>query len=100
MKKFYDKWKAKEINDYIAQFNVLVLFSIVTLFDEVEIVIHGNFKTSKKKMMLLKIISKYGGLKLTDVMCAEINEYAERWFNRNISKESSRIINFGKRREK
>jgi len=97
MKKFYSKWSTEEIVDYVSQFKVLILFNVVTLFDEVEIVIHGNFGASKKKMMLFNIISKYGGQKLSDAMCAEINEYAERWFNRNVSKESSRIINFGKR---
>ena len=97
MKKFYDKWSPAEIDDYTSQFKVLILFNVVTLYDEVEVVIHGNFKTSKKKAMLISIITKYGGRKLSDAICAEINEYAERWFNRNVSTESSRIVNFGKR---
>ena len=98
MKTFEEKWSDKEIIKYIDQFNVLILFKAHKIFNEVEMLVYGDFSDSKKELLLLSISMKFGGKKMTTKICVEINEFAEKWYNKFVSKKISRVINFKKKK--
>ena len=103
MKKFYDKWNAKDITRYLSKKSpILVLFGIQRGSKEAEITIYGNGLNKKlKKMLMTFITKKFGGLVLTSKLCVEINEFAHKWYNSCIKKQKKiQILNFKKRKNK
>lgn len=100
MKNFYEKWNDEEISEYIDQFNVLILFEIHRIFNEVEVIVYGDFSNARKELLLLGVTSRFGGKKINSKICAEINEFAEKWYNKYVSKKTARVINFKKKQEK
>jgi len=93
-------WTDKDINKYIKQFKVLVLFKThpLSASKEAELIIYGDFNKKKKELLLVSIIHKYGGQNLTPNVCIEINDFAEKLYNKYISEKRSRVINFKKKR--
>lgn len=94
-------WTPDDINKYTKQFKVLILFKShpLSVSREAELIIYGDFSKKKKELLLMGIISKYGGQNLTSSVCIEINDFAERWHNRYILEKRARVINFKKKRK-
>ncbi len=92
-----EDWKDDAINRYVKQFKVLVLFRVHSVSKEVELIIHGDFSIKKKKLLLIDIIRKYGGKNLSPNICVEINDFAEKWYNKYVSEKRARVINFKKK---
>ena len=86
MKSFKEKWSYDEINEYVKQFNILILFEIHELFNEVTVIPHGNFSDDNAKVLLIKISDKYGGKLINKKMCIKINEFAGHLTNHIIVK--------------
>jgi hypothetical protein len=93
MKLFHESWTDEEIKRHVADFNVLVLFDIKNTNHEAQIVIHGNLNRSQKHVLLENIVKLFGGSPLTNVLCNKINEYAEKWYNKEVLKRKARVIN-------
>lgn len=93
MRPFHEPWTDEEIKRHVADYNVLVLFDIKNVVREAEIVIHGNMNKTQKHVLLENIIKLFGGAPLTNALCNKINEYAEKWYNKEVLKRKARVIN-------
>jgi len=96
-KEFYEVWEEPEIKEWIEQYNVLVLFSANLATREADINIHGNLKKSEKLALAAEIAKHFGGTTMTKQVCNKINEFAEKWYNKVISKTKARVININTR---
>jgi len=97
IKKFYEHWSGEEINSYIDEFNILVLFQTQSSSIEARIVIYGKLSDTQKEQLLERITTLFGGMNLSDSLCNKINEYAEKWYNKFVLKRQARVLNFGRR---
>lgn len=97
MKEFYDKWSDQEIEEYLEASNVLVLFETNHSTKTAELKIHGKMTDHQRMAMLENILNVFGGAKLAASVCAKINEYAEKWYNKNVLKRKARVININKK---
>ncbi len=96
-KEFYEYWNGQEIDEYIRQFSVLVLFQAIQGQKEARLVIYGKFEDEKKDQLKKQISTLFGGFNLSSQLCNKINEYAEKWYNKFVLKKQARVINFGRR---
>lgn len=97
MKKFYETWTQEEVDEYLDEYNVLVLFKIHPLLKESEVIVHGNMKESQKVLLKLCVIEEFGGKNMSEDITEQINEYAKNWYYRYIERGPIRIINLGKK---
>lgn len=97
MKKYYDAWSADEVDEYVEEFGILVLFKIHERSKEAEIIIHGNLSTHMKESIRAAITIKFGGQKLTSDLCFKINALAEKWYNKFVSKKPMYVLNYAKK---
>lgn len=98
IKKFDEKWDTEEINEYIGIFNILVLFEILPVIREANMLIYGKNLTDTQKLQLKEFItSMFGGQTLTDDLCIKINEFAVKWYNKVILCKRARVLNSGKK---
>lgn len=93
MKLFHESWTDDEIKKHVTDFNVLVLFEIKSTHQEAQIVIHGNLSKAQKHVLLENVVGLFGGAPLTNALCNKINEYAEKWYNKEVLKRRARVIN-------
>ena len=94
MKEFYEEWTSEEIEDYIRPFGIVVLFETSLFYNEAKIIIHGKCLNDYcKKILEEKITNKFGGQTLTKEMCDKINQFAERWYNKEILLKKARVVN-------
>ena len=98
MKEFYQAWTQDEIDEHIEQFNVLVLFVVQLGTKEAQLEIHGNLNDTQRESLMLLITNNFGGHTLSSALCAKINEFAEKWYNKYVLKKKARVINFKKER--
>lgn len=94
MRNFYEEWSNNEINDYIDQNPVLVLFKIHLGINEAELIIHGKLNEEQKMLLKTRIAKKFGGKMISEDMCIRINEYAEMWYNDISAPQKIRVLNF------
>jgi hypothetical protein len=99
VKKFYEKWDDDEINDFLVDTPVLVLFKIHLGINEAELVIHGDLDEENKMLLKIHITEEFGGQNMSEEMCVKINEYAEMWYNDYILAPKIRVLNFNKGRK-
>jgi hypothetical protein len=97
MKEFYDEWTQGEIDDYLRTCPILVLFRIHTSSSSAEILIYGKLNEAQKFALKSAIVSMFGGNSLSKSACDRINEFAEKWHDRNVKTIKSRVINIKKR---
>lgn len=93
-KEFYEEWDEQEINEYIDQFGILVLFKIHFSTKEAEVEIHGNITDKHVNQLKAFIAMLFGGASLSKVLCGKINEFAEKWYNKVVLNKKARVINF------
>jgi len=93
VKEFYKTWTEQEIDEYVDQFGVLVLFIVHTNTKEAELVVHGRLNEAYKDKLKEKITMMFGGTTLSDPVCNKINEFAEKWYNKFVIKRKARVIN-------
>jgi len=99
VKKFYEEWDDDDIDDFLTETPVLVLFKIHLGINEAELVIHGNLSENQKMLLKLCIIAEFGGKNMSEDMSIKINEYAEMWYNDYILAKKVRVLNFNKGRK-
>jgi len=93
MKEFYQAWTNEEINEYIEQFNVLILFVVSLGSKEAQLEIHGDLNETQREQLLVLITTMFGGATLSSALCGKINEFAEKWYNKFVLKKKARVIN-------
>lgn len=98
-KEFYQQWEEQEIDEYVDQFNILVLFVIDIMLREAQIVIHGKLTYEQKEQLMIVIITLFGGRQMSKPLCNKINEFSEKWYNKFILKKKARVINFRRERK-
>lgn len=99
IKEFYEVWTEQEINDYLSQFGILVLFKIHLVTKEAEVVVHGNITDEQVDQLKGFIALLFGGVLLSKPICGKINEFAEKWHNKYVLNKKAHIINY-KRKDK
>ena len=97
IKEFYEYWNGQEIDEYVRQFNVLVLFQAVQGQKEARLVVYGKIDDEEKDQLKKQILVQFGGFDLSSQLCDRINEYAEKWYNKFVLKRQARVINFGRK---
>lgn len=90
MKKIYENWTNKEIEDYLIEHNILVLFDFVGITD---IYCKDKLSDLQKNDLIDKISQNFGGHALTDQVCSKIIEFVSKWYNKNIKLSTARVIN-------
>ena len=99
MKRFDEEWTNEEINGHLFKNNVLVLFVLDKYTNLAQIIVYGvGLLTEHKDDLKYRISSKFGDRLLTDEVCSDINEFAEKWYNKNILNKKARTLNKGVRR--
>lgn len=97
MRAFYEEWTQNEIDDYLKDCPVLVLFRVHRVSQTAELLIYGKLTESQKMALKSSITSMFGGNSLSISVCNRINEFSERWYRRNIKSTKARVINIKKR---
>jgi hypothetical protein len=94
MKEFHEKWEEEDIDEYVKAYGVLVLFEQEAFGNDAKIVIYGSYilELHKRELELL-IIEKFAGQHLTEAMCWKINDFAEKWYNKEILFKKARVVN-------
>lgn len=93
MREFYDEWTQAEIDNYLRTCPVLVLFKIHRASKTAELIIHGRLTESQRFSLKSAITSMFGGNPLSKGACDRINEFSEKWYNKNIKGVKARVIN-------
>jgi len=93
MKSFYDPWTAEEIKQYVEDYNVLVLFELPNTGTTAQLLIYGKMNKYQKHELMDKITHIFGGVPLSSAICTKVNEFAEKWYNKEILKRKARVIN-------
>ena len=84
MKKFNDIWTEDDIAEYIANYNILVLFS-KSLENKYIMSIYGNnISEIQKEQLKSRFYSMFGSHSATDKILDKINEIAIKWHNKVI----------------
>ena len=94
MKKYHESWTEDEIDEYVEEFGVLVLFKIHEHLKKAEIVVHGNLSSDRKDALKGAITGSFGDRSLSLELCRKINTLAERWYSQYIDKPLY-VLNFG-----
>lgn len=94
MKKYHETWTEDEIDEYVEEFGVLVLFKIHHNIKEAEIIIHGNLSTEVKGSLKEAITGSFGGKNLTPELCLKINALADKWYQKFTSRKPLYVLNF------
>lgn len=98
VKNFYEDWDQNEIDDYVKEYSVLILFKIHKHLREAEIIIHGKLSEKQKLLLKLCILGEFGGKTMSEDLCTRINEYAESWYNDYVHiPRKIRVLNFRKK---
>jgi len=97
MREFYDEWTDGEVDDYLRTCPVLVLFRVHTSSKSAELIIYGRMNEAQKFALKTAIVSMFGGNALSKGSCDKINEFAEKWYNRNVRTIKTRVINIKKK---
>ncbi len=94
MKPYNEEWTEEEINSYIDKNNVLVLFHVDVPTNTACMIVYGtSINSYQKDDLKYQISKKFGGKTLTNTMCENINEFAEKWYNKYILNKKARTIN-------
>lgn len=89
-----DEWTQKDIQDYINDQNVLVLFKLNYSVMEAEVLVYGKNMNKSQKFDLKDAISNnFGGIQLSEKMTNKVNEYARKWYNKHVLKKISLVVN-------
>ena len=97
-KEFYEEWTDDEIDEYLNQFGVLVLFKIHADVGEAELIVHGAITDTQAEQLKGFITLLFGGVVLSNALCGKINEFAEKWHNKHVLNKKARVVNYrGKR---
>lgn len=84
--KDFQNWTNEEIDRYINKYHVLVLFSISKI-GKANMEIFGNLSDTQKQQLFLLIANLFGGNILSAPVRYKINEFAIKWYNKNLRKE-------------
>lgn len=94
MKPFYDTWTQDEIDEYVRAFNIVVLFDIRNTTSKIAgLKVYGNVTLTQRDALLDKISHTFSGVYLSDAVCNKINEFAEKWYNKEVLRRRARVIN-------
>ena len=96
MKEFFEAWTHEEIDEYLQDFNVLILFKADIYATNVKIDVYGNLTDDQRDKLKHSIMNTFGGALLNESLCNKINEFAQKWYNKNVLNKRSRVINFKK----
>ena len=94
MPKYYEPWTDEDIREYLDKHPILVLFKIIGPNKSANIILHGDISVNQKIELEKKISTLFGGSLLTSVTCEKINEYANKWYKKNVLNGAARVINF------
>ena len=96
----HHNWEESDINDYVSKFGVLVLFKLHLSLGEAEMIIYHSDKMTADHVGKLKevLAMRFGGTTMNDVLADTINEFAIKWYNKNILKKISLVVNGRKRK--
>ena len=100
MKEFYDEWTQAEIDDYLRTCSIIVLFRVHTSSKSAELLIYGRMNEAQKFALKTAIVSMFGGNPLSKGAVDRINEFAEKWYDRNVKTIRTRVINIKKKNRK
>ena len=92
-KEYYQVWDAQEIDDYLKNFNILILFVVDVGRKEADLDIYGNLDNDQTEQLRSLIATLFGGLQMDKQLCNKINEFAEKWYNKFVLKKKARVIN-------
>jgi len=95
VKGFDEEWTGDEINEYIDQFHILVLFK--TYGNIAQLLVYGKLDDDQKYKLKERITNIFGGQHLNKQICTKINEYASKWYTKIVLGHRRRIINVGKK---
>jgi hypothetical protein len=98
VREFYEDWQDEEIEEWVEQYGVLVLFKTQVATREALLIIHGNVTESQKLSLLTEITMHFGGTSMTRSVCDKINEFAEKWYSKSVLKKKARVININTKR--
>jgi len=93
MKSFDKPWTKEEINEYMTENQVLILFVPDMVNKSVTIAIYGKMYADRRQDLLYRVMEYFGGSPLTPSVCNKINRFALKWYSKNILKKKSRVIN-------
>lgn len=94
MPKYYESWTDEDIREYLDRHHILVLFKMLGSNKSANMVLHGDISASQKVELEKQISIIFGGSLLTSSTCEKINEYANKWYKKNVLTSASRVINF------
>lgn len=97
-KEFYEEWSENEINEYMDQFGILVLFKINISNKIAQVVVHGNITDEQVNEIKEYIALVFGGTILDKMLCGKINEFAEKWYNKYVLNKKAHIINYKRKK--
>lgn len=84
--KDFQNWTSREIDKYINEYHVLVLFSISKI-GKANMEIFGNLSDVQKQQLFSLIANLFGGSILSVPVRHKINEFAIKWYNKNLREE-------------
>jgi len=93
MKNFYDKWNEQEIEKYVKEYCVLVLFEIDIINTKISMNIYGTLNDNQKSLLRSCIIGRFGNKRVEEDTTIQINEYAEEWYENYIKSPKIRLLN-------
>lgn len=92
MKRFDVKWSKEEIDEWVDIYNVLVLFE-EWVGREAKVVIHGKIDATNQMKLAEAIVRYFGGTHMTPSVCRKVNEFSQKWYNKNILNKKARVLN-------
>ena len=97
MRSYLESWPEDEITEYLNNHGVLVLFIVDKTVNLAYPVVHGLTDNESRETLVMLIMGLFASTNLNQSICVKINELAEKWYNKNILKKKSRVINFKKK---
>ena len=97
---FEEEWKESQISEHLSTYGVLVLFAVdLTIFGrEARMLVYGKLMGEfEKELLKNQITLKFGGENLNDRQSHKINDFAQRWYSKNILHRRARVINIEKK---
>jgi len=97
MKSFSESWNDKEIKDWLDIKHILVLFVPHLSTKTAQVIIHAYMNEPQRGKLAEEIARNFGGVVMSPQICKKVNEFARKWYNKNILKRRARVINIGKK---
>lgn len=90
---FDETWAPEEIEEYLDQHGILVLFHI-DLFFRTNVTVYGRNLDAYQKEIHELINNYFAGASINKSLGKKINEFAIKWYNKHVLKKKARVVNF------